>query len=79
MTWRGAVSSRSSTTLHYITSHHIIYDVAWCCQFPELDHVVVPWPGGCRAGGAAWQSTKYTREGLADTSRLRHALQADEA
>ena len=63
----------------YHSTLHFTYDVAWCCQFPELDHVVVPWPGGCRAGGAAWQSTKYTREGLADTSRLRHALQADEA
>lgn len=44
-----------------------------------MDHFVHVWPGGCRAGGAAWQSAVYTRAGLADTQQLRHALMEKEA
>jgi hypothetical protein len=43
-------------------------------HFKGMDRFVHVWPGGCRAGGAAWQSSAYTRAGLADTSQLRHAL-----
>jgi len=39
-------------------------------HFPKLDASVQVWEGGCRAGGAAWRSSKYTRAGLADTSQL---------
>jgi len=39
-------------------------------HFPQLDASVQVWAGGCRAGGAAWRSSAYTRAGLADTSQL---------
>ena len=39
------------------------------------DAVPTLWDGGCRAGGAEWESASYTREGLADVSRLTHSLQ----
>jgi hypothetical protein len=48
-------------------------------RFRGFDKFVHVWPGGCRSGGAAWQSAIYSRAGLADTSQLRHALMADEA
>lgn len=44
-------------------------------HYAGMAHVVNPWEGGCRAGGAAWQSDSYTREGLANTNMLTHAFQ----
>ena len=58
-----------------LTKEEFYYRAKFDEFFPGLDHVVVPWPGGCRAGGAEWQSATYTREGLANTDRLRHGLQ----
>jgi len=43
--------------------------------FPGLDKFTNVWDGGCRAGGAAWKSEKYTRAGLTDVSGLSHDLQ----
>ena len=35
-----------------------------------MDKFVHVWEGGCRAGGAAWKSSHYTREGLTDVSQI---------
>ena len=43
------------------------------------DRFVHVWEGGCRAGGAPWQNSAYTRAGLLDTSQLKHGLMADSA
>jgi len=43
--------------------------------FPGLDRFTNVWEGGCRAGGAAWKSDKYTRAGLVDPTGLSHDLQ----
>mmetsp|Transcript_18038 Transcript_18038/g.52616 ORF Transcript_18038/g.52616 Transcript_18038/m.52616 type:complete len:572 (+) Transcript_18038:121-1836(+) len=43
-------------------------------HFEGMDKFVHVWKGGCRAGGAAWQSAMYTRAGLADTQQLKHGL-----
>ena len=43
--------------------------------YAGMAHVINPWEGGCRAGGAAWESDSYTREGLANTDLLTHAFQ----
>jgi asparagine synthase (glutamine-hydrolysing) len=42
--------------------------------FPGKDEFVHVWDGGCRAGGASWDSATYTRHGLADVSSLKHAF-----
>lgn len=42
-------------------------------HYPKCHHVPTLWPGGCRAGGAEWQSDTYTRFGLSDGNRLKHA------
>merc|ERR1712137_468711 len=42
--------------------------------YPQLDRFVHVWEGGCRAGGASWKSSAYTRFGLCDTSSLAHDL-----
>lgn len=39
-------------------------------HFPNLDASTQVWEGGCRAGGASWKSSAYTRAGLVDTSQL---------
>lgn len=44
----------------------------------KCDKVPTPWPGGCRAGGAEWQSDTYTRFGLANVDRLKHAYMEEE-
>lgn len=44
-------------------------------HYAGMAHVINPWEGGCRAGGAAWESESYTREGLANTNLLTHAFQ----
>lgn len=46
-------------------------------HFRGKDRFVHVWEGGCRAGGASWQSDKYTRAGLADVESLRHGAMAD--
>eukprot|EP00005_Dracoamoeba_jomungandri_P008316 CAMPEP_0174277676 /NCGR_PEP_ID=MMETSP0439-20130205/61054_1 /TAXON_ID=0 /ORGANISM="Stereomyxa ramosa, Strain Chinc5" /LENGTH=568 /DNA_ID=CAMNT_0015370015 /DNA_START=2426 /DNA_END=4132 /DNA_ORIENTATION=+ len=38
--------------------------------YSGMDKFVHVWEGGCRAGGAAWDSSSYTRHGLADTKYL---------
>merc|ERR1719174_196625 len=35
-------------------------------HYKGMDRFVHMWEGGCRAGGAAWQSAAYTRAGLAN-------------
>eukprot|EP01128_Nolandella_sp_AFSM9_P002453 TRINITY_DN12826_c0_g1_i2.p1 TRINITY_DN12826_c0_g1~~TRINITY_DN12826_c0_g1_i2.p1 ORF type:complete len:557 (-),score=100.63 TRINITY_DN12826_c0_g1_i2:1200-2870(-) len=42
--------------------------------FPGKDEFVHVWEGGCRAGGASWESSTYTRHGLADVDSLKHSL-----
>jgi phosphoserine phosphatase SerB len=44
-------------------------------HFPNMDKFVHVWPGGCRAGGAPWDNSQYTRAGLKDTAQLTHGLQ----
>lgn len=44
-------------------------------HYAGMAHVVNPWVGGCRAGGAEWKSDAYTREGLGNTNLLTHAFQ----
>ena len=44
-------------------------------HFPGMDKFVHVWEGGCRAGGAPWENSQYTRAGLKDTSQLTHGLQ----
>ena len=39
--------------------------------YPGCDKFVHVWEGGCRAGGAAWKNTQYTRAGLVDTEVLK--------
>ena len=43
-------------------------------HFAGMDKFVHVWEGGCRAGGAPWENSAYTRAGLKDTSQLKHAL-----
>lgn len=42
-----------------------------------MDKFVHVWDGGCRAGGAAWKSEAYTREGLKDVKQLARGLGID--
>jgi asparagine synthase (glutamine-hydrolysing) len=39
--------------------------------YPGCDKFVHVWEGGCRAGGAAFQSKEYTRAGLSNTELLK--------
>jgi len=43
-------------------------------HFRGMDKFVHVWEGGCRAGGAPWRSSAYTRAGLANTEQLKHGL-----
>ena len=43
-------------------------------HFKGFDQFVHVWEGGCRAGGAPWQNSAYTRAGLKDTAQLQHGL-----
>lgn len=45
-------------------------------HYSGMAHVINPWEGGCRAGGASWESDSYTREGLGNTDLLTHAFQS---
>jgi len=45
--------------------------------FPGLDRFVHVWEGGCRAGGASWKSSAYTRFGLCDVNSLKHGLMSE--
>ncbi|KAL7560628.1 hypothetical protein ACA910_001314 [Epithemia clementina (nom. ined.)] len=57
------------------TKEEVYYRRIYEEYFPNLSHVITPWEGGCRAGGAAWESTAYTRTGLGNTNLLTHAFQ----
>eukprot|EP01050_Picozoa_sp_SAG11_P012055 SAG11_NODE_1317_length_5216_cov_2.105335_1_plen_738_part_00 len=59
-----------------VTKEEAYYRLIFDSHFPDQDRFVHVWEGGCRAGGAAWESAAYTREGLADVSRLSHGLQS---
>uniref|UniRef100_A0A7S2EQ73 Asparagine synthetase domain-containing protein n=1 Tax=Ditylum brightwellii TaxID=49249 RepID=A0A7S2EQ73_9STRA len=39
--------------------------------YPGRDKFVHVWEGGCRAGGAPWKNSKYTREGLINVELLK--------
>ena len=43
-------------------------------KFTGFDRFVHVWEGGCRAGGAPWKNSAYTRAGLKDTTQLQHGL-----
>ncbi len=58
------------------TKEEYYYRELFESYYPRCEHVPTAWEGGFRAGGAAWKSDAYTREGLADVSRLTHSLQA---
>ena len=48
-------------------------------HYKGMDKFVHVWDGGCRAGGAAWKTTQYTREGLQDVKQLAQGLGIDTA
>jgi len=52
------------------SKEELLYRQIFDKHFPGLDASVQVWEGGCRAGGAAWRSSAYTRAGLVDTSQL---------
>ena len=58
-----------------VTKEEYYYRHLFNSHYPGCDAVPTLWDGGCRAGGAEWDSASYTREGLADVSRLTHSLQ----
>ena len=60
------------------TKEELYYRQLFEDYYPGMAHVVSPWEGGCRAGGASWESGMYTREGIADVNVLTHALQNSE-
>lgn len=43
-------------------------------HFKGMSKFVHVWEGGCRAAGAPWKSSAYTRAGLANTEQLKHGL-----
>ena len=47
--------------------------------YPSCEKFVHVWPGGCRAGGSAWEDDRYTRAGLLDTELLKkgHGLASE--
>ena len=57
------------------TKEEVYYRKLFDDFYPNMSHVVNPWDGGCRAGGAAWESQAYTRTGLGNTNLLTHAFQ----
>eukprot|EP00616_Rhizochromulina_sp_CCMP1243_P017791 CAMPEP_0118977050 /NCGR_PEP_ID=MMETSP1173-20130426/20398_1 /TAXON_ID=1034831 /ORGANISM="Rhizochromulina marina cf, Strain CCMP1243" /LENGTH=1116 /DNA_ID=CAMNT_0006927123 /DNA_START=148 /DNA_END=3498 /DNA_ORIENTATION=- len=57
------------------TKEEYFYRDIFDYHYHGMEKFVHVWEGGMRAGGASWKSSAYTREGLADTSRLTHALQ----
>lgn len=57
------------------TKEEYFYRELFDSYFPNCEKVPTMWQDGCRAGGAEWKSTAYTREGLQDVSRLTHTLQ----
>ena len=61
------------------TKEEYYYREVFESHYPGCAHVPTVWDGGSRSGGAEWDSAIYTREGLADTSRLTHALQTEGA
>jgi len=58
------------------TKEEYVYRDIFDAHYGGLEQFVWVWPGGCRAGAAAWDTSEvYTRKGLVDTGRLTHALQ----
>jgi len=57
------------------TKEELYYRRIFEDTYAGMAHVVNPWEGGCRAAGASWESTAYTREGLGNTDLLTHAFQ----
>lgn len=57
------------------TKEELYYRRVFEDYYPGMAHVVHPWEGGCRAAGAAWKSSAYTREGLVNPNMLTHAFQ----
>lgn len=58
------------------TKEELYYRKIFESHYSGMAHVVTPWEGGCRAAGASWKSSAYTREGLTNNSLLSHALQS---
>lgn len=58
------------------TKEECYYRRIFDAHFPRMDHFVHVWEGGCRSGGATWQSKRYTRAGLIDPNSVNHELQA---
>ena len=69
----------NAATLYPLNTPHTKEEFYYRRIFEEsyagMAHVINPWEGGCRAGGAAWKSDAYTREGLGNTNLLTHAFQ----
>lgn len=58
------------------TKEECYYRRIFDAHYPRMDHFVHVWEGGCRSGGAAWQSKRDTRAGLNDPNSVNHELQA---
>jgi len=57
------------------TKEELYYRRIFEDHYAGMAHVVNAWEGGCRAGGAAWESDAYTRTGLNNVGVLSHSLQ----
>ena len=59
------------------TKEEMYYRMIFEKHFKGMDKFVHVWDGGCRAGGAAWKSETYSREGLKDVKQLAKGLGID--
>ena len=60
-----------------VTKEEMYYRKIFEKYYKGMDKFVQVWDGGCRAGGAAWKTTAYTREGLRDVKQLARGLGID--
>merc|ERR1719387_814192 len=56
------------------TKEEYYYRTLFEKYFAGMDKFVHVWEGGCRAGGAPWKNSAYTREGLKNTRQLARGL-----
>jgi asparagine synthase (glutamine-hydrolysing) len=59
------------------TKEEMYYRIIFDRHFKGMDKFVHVWDGGCRAGGAAWKTETYSREGLKDVKQLAKGLDID--
>lgn len=57
------------------SKEEVYYRRIFDTHYGGMDKFVHVWEGGCRAGGAAWQSEAYTRFGLNDVKQLAKGIE----